>query len=139
MTSNLLDVSVLIALLDPDHDAHNRVHEWFAHHAGQQWATCAITENGVIRVLSQSRYRNPVRSAEAVQLLTAACATQDHTYWPCDVSLRTTRTRLLGSGQVTGVYLLALAVARGGRFVTLDRNVALTALEGATEDHLVVV
>jgi hypothetical protein len=40
---------------------------------------------------------------------------------------------------VTDAYLLALAVARGGRLVTLDQNVPRSAVPGARPAHLVVL
>ena len=48
-------------------------------------------------------------------------------------------SRLLGTRQITDVYLLALAVDRGGRFVTLDRSVPRHAVRGAKSEHLVVL
>ena len=46
---------------------------------------------------------------------------------------------VLGSRQVTDVYLLALAVQQDGRLVTLDRAVALKAVPGSKARHLVVI
>lgn len=46
---------------------------------------------------------------------------------------------VLGHRQVTDTYLLALAVARAGALVTLDSNVDLATVTGATVAHLVVV
>ncbi len=37
------------------------------------------------------------------------------------------------------LYLLALAVQQGGRFVTLDRGIPLKAVAGAQPKHLVVI
>jgi uncharacterized protein len=47
--------------------------------------------------------------------------------------------RLLGPNQVTGVYLLALAVKNRGRLVTFDQSVPLTAVRGADDQHLAVI
>jgi uncharacterized protein len=44
-----------------------------------------------------------------------------------------------GPRQVTDAYLLALAVHRGGRFVTFDRSVALSAVPAATAANLTVL
>jgi uncharacterized protein len=44
-----------------------------------------------------------------------------------------------GPRQVTDAYLLALAMTHGGRFITFDRFVPLTAVHGATEEHLTVL
>lgn len=46
---------------------------------------------------------------------------------------------VLGSRQVTDIYLLALAVNRGGRLVTFDRAIPLQAVPGAQPRHLVVI
>ena len=117
---------------------HKRVHEWFAHHAGQQWATCAIAEKSVIRVPSQPHYQPGAQRRGGAAAHRGMCGAGSRVLAVRRVAAET-RTRLLGSAQVTDVYLLALAVAHAGRFVTLNRNVALTALEGATDDHRVVV
>ncbi len=44
-----------------------------------------------------------------------------------------------GPRQLTNAYLLALAVAHGGRFVTFDRGLPLSAVPAATADALVVL
>ena len=49
----LLDVNVLIALLDAAHIGHAPAHRWLAEHGGAGWASCAIMQNGCIRVMSQ--------------------------------------------------------------------------------------
>lgn len=76
-------------------------------------------------------------------MLAAARRSRHHTFWPCDVSLLDAqvvdRSRLHGSRQVTDAYLLALAVAHGGRFVTFDRSLSLSSVPGATEEHLTVL
>jgi predicted nucleic acid-binding protein len=50
----LLDVNVLVALLVPEHQHHTLAIDWFTSQAvGEKWATCAVTELGVIRVCAQ--------------------------------------------------------------------------------------
>ncbi|MDA8062093.1 MAG: PIN domain-containing protein [Actinomycetota bacterium] len=143
MTRALLDVNVLLALLDMDHIDHSRARAWLDAEIADGWASCAITQNGFVRVLSQPRYPNPVSPATAMDLLERACSTEHHAFWPCSVSLLDRaildRTRLHGQGQVTDAYLLALAVSRGGRFVTFDRNLPAGAVVGARAEHLVVL
>ncbi|HWJ56793.1 MAG TPA: hypothetical protein VNR90_11235, partial [Vicinamibacterales bacterium] len=51
----LLDVNLLVALFDPDHVHHDISHDWFAEQRGVGWATCPLTENGLVRVLSSPR------------------------------------------------------------------------------------
>ena len=48
----LLDVNVLIALLDQDHSMHAQALRWFAARAGDGWASCPITQNGCVRIMS---------------------------------------------------------------------------------------
>ena len=66
-----------------------------------------------------------------------------HEFWPDDIDGVTSTTLdwavILGSRQLTDAYLLALAVHRGGRFVTLDRGVPLAAVDGAQPQALVVL
>ena len=52
----LLDVNALIAFFDLDHIHHSVMRRWFLKHSREGWATCPLTENGVIRVLSQPAY-----------------------------------------------------------------------------------
>ena len=143
MTRALLDVNILIALLDADHVDHERAHEWLAANIAGGWASCAITENGFVRVVSQPRYPSPVSPMQAVALLADAQRTGDHEFWPCDVSLLDPATidtsRLHGPRQVTDAYLLALAVAHKGRLATFDRSLVLAAVPSATAEHLAVV
>ena len=93
--------------------------------------------------MSRLRYPSPVAPAEAVDVLGRACASPHHEFWPCEVSLVDEqvidRTRVHGPRQVTDAYLLALAVGRGGQFVTFDQSVVLSAVPGATPTHLTVL
>ncbi len=142
MRRMLLDVNVLIALMDPDHAAHERVHAWAAEGLATGWATCAITQNGFVRVISQPRYPNPLPVSAAIDLLSQATVDSRHAFWACELPLSdpsVLSSRLLGHRQVTDTYLLALAVSRAGALVTLDANIALDTVSGATTEHLVVV
>lgn len=141
MRSALLDINVLLALLDSDHVDHSRAQSWVAEEMDSAWASCAITENGFVRIISQPRYPSPITPASASTLLSAARRDSgDHEFWPCEVSLLDDavidRTRLHNSRQVTDAYLLALAVAADGRFVTFDRGIALSTVRGASAHHL---
>lgn len=143
MTRALLDINVLLALLDSDHVDHRRAGEWLDAEIGSGWASCAITQNGFVRIVSQPRYPSPVPPAHAVRLLEQACSTDHHEFWPCDVSIldekAVDRRRVHGPRQVTDAYLLALAARHDGRFVTFDRSVALSAVPAATAANLTVL
>lgn len=82
----------------------------------------------------------PNLGAHAIDLLARATHTRYHEFWSCTVSILDSkvidRSRLHSPKQVTDAYLLALAVAHDGRFVTFDQSIALTAVPGATKQHL---
>jgi predicted nucleic acid-binding protein len=90
--------------------------------------------------MSHPSYPNAPSLPDAVQRLAAATATELHEFWPDDVSLLDSRavdtSRVLGPRQVTDVYLLALAVRRGGRFVSFDPSIAREAVRGAARHNL---
>lgn len=139
----LLDVNVLLALLDRDHVGHVDVRSWMMREGHHGWASCALTQNGFVRVISQPRYPRPVHPRHAIERLARATSTEHHEFWPCAISVldptTVDRTRLLAPGQVTDVYLLALAASHRARFVTFDRSVPLAAAPGADEQHLVLL
>ncbi len=143
MTRALLDVNVLIALLDRDHVDHQRVREWIDAEIAHGWASCAITENGFVRIISQPRYPSPVPPAQAIGRLARAAATEHHEYWPCTVSLLDggliDHSRLHGHRQVTDAYLLALATANDGRFATLDQSIPIDAVRNASASNLTLI
>ena len=139
----LLDVNVLIALLDADHLHHKRAAAWLAENIKSGWASCAITQNGCVRVMSQPGYPNALPAAGVAQRLREATLAEHHLFVPGDVSLLDTQhfdaDQLLGHRQVTDAYLFGLAVWHGLRFVTFDANMPMRVVRGATLEHLVVL
>lgn len=133
----LLDVNVLIALIDPLHSHHQRAHDWFASKPGF-WASCPITLNGVLRIIANPRYSNPMPSVvDAADLLADLCRQPGHMHWPCDLNLLDSplvdRDRLLSPPQITDTYLLALAVQHGGRLASFDRRLVVSAVCGGVD------
>jgi toxin-antitoxin system PIN domain toxin len=139
----LLDVNVLVALLDAGHLHHRAATRWLAAHARRGWASCPLTQNGCVRIVSLPSYPNTQPAAQVAARLAAACADASHEFWPDSFSLlapeRVRWNRVLGPRQVTDVYLLALAVAHDGTFATFDRGVVLAAVPGAASRHLTVL
>ena len=139
----LLDVNVLIALLDADHTLHARATQWFGGHARAGWASCPLTENGCVRIMSHPGYPNPLPVGAVMERLAEACLGAFHEFWPDDISLLdaqvANRTRIHGPRQITDVYLVALAVRHGGQFVTLDSTVSSDAAIGAQKRHILVL
>jgi hypothetical protein len=138
-----LDINVLLALFDTDHVDHARARAWLEAEIGHGWASCAITQNAFVRVISQPRYPSPIPVAQAIERLSRATRSEYHEFWPCELSLLdeaiVDRTRVHGPRQATDVYLCALALAHGGRFVTFDRDIPLEAVAGAQPANLVVL
>jgi toxin-antitoxin system PIN domain toxin len=139
----LLDVNVLIALLDAGHLHHAKASAWLAENIGHGWASCPITQNGCVRILSQPAYPGTLPTAQVAERLAEAAASPHHEFWPEDFSLLEPGLldwpRILGHRQVTDAYLLALAVRHGGRFVSFDRRISPIVVKGATAGHLVVL
>lgn len=139
----LLDINVLIALLDSDHTSHGAAMSWFADHALQGWASCPITENGCIRIMSNASYPNALPIQAVMKHLADAGDQNVHEFWPDDVSLLNAGvfdwTRIHGHRQLTDIYLLSLAVSHEGRFVTFDGKVPLSAVRRAKAQNLIVL
>lgn len=139
----LLDVNVLIALFDPDHVAHAPAMDWFAKHAREGWASCPLTQNGCVRIMSSPSYPNTRPVHALVTRLAEACAVRLHEFWPDEPSLLDAAVfdtmRIHGPRQITDVYLLGLAVRHDGRFVTFDGGIPLQAVRRASEKNLVVL
>lgn len=139
----LLDVNVLIALLDSDHASHATALDWFSAHATAGWASCPITQNGCVRIMSHPSYPNAQPVTEVVERLRSATAHQAHRFWPDDQSILdeslVDASRVHGPRQLTNAYLLALAVKHDGRLVTFDSAIPTTAVIGARPRHLVAL
>jgi uncharacterized protein len=140
---SLLDVNVLIALLDADHVSHSIATAWIRRHGQEGWASCPLTQNGCVRVMSHSAYPNALPVQSVINQLSDACSQSAHEFWPDEISLldqKRINTRvLLTSARVTDTYLLALAVHRRARLVTFDRGILQEAVRGATTQHLLIL
>ncbi len=136
----LLDVNVLIAVLDAGHIHHIPVSEWLKKEIHSGWASCPITQNGCIRIMSQPAYPGNLPAQAVAQRLAEAARHPSHRFWTADISLLDENIlewpKILGHRQVTDAYLLALAFHQNGRFVTLDRRISYRFVTGATSAHL---
>jgi len=135
----LFDVNVLIAIVDPTHVFHSTIHAWLQRHGKATWSSCPITENGMIRVLSQPAYRGTRRTpAEAIALLRAMKQSPSwtHRFWADDYSISDPASvaaeRLVTPGQITDVYLAALAMRKGGKLVTFDQAIPWQSIPGGS-------
>ncbi|MCL5098793.1 MAG: PIN domain-containing protein [Candidatus Omnitrophica bacterium] len=125
----LIDINVLIARQDADHEHHTRVARWLHQDTADGWATCPLIENGFVRILGQTSYPGwpgtPERAAAALRKLIAAIP--GHRFLPDEISLLDTAAlpslQGVGTRALTDLYLLALAVHHGVRFATLDARI----------------
>jgi len=142
----LLDVNVLLALLDPEHSFHDRAHNaWIEICGSGGWSSCPITQNGVLRILSNENYpgSSDFSKASVFSCLAEMVENSDHEFWADEISLLDTSlfdpNSIFGHKQLTGVYLLGLARHNGGRFVTFDQRVPTGALRHSTAENLRVI
>jgi toxin-antitoxin system PIN domain toxin len=141
---SLLDVNVLVALFDPGHVHHDAAHAWFSVNRNDRWATCALTENAFVRVLSNPAYPGRRTTVEdATSRLRGFCSDRAHVYWTDSISVRD-RGRFLwnhvqGHRQLTDVYLLALSVSNHARLATFDSSISLRSVESAQLRNLELI
>ena len=133
----LLDVNALIALLSANHVHHERMQHWFARNSSRGWATCPITENGVIRIASLESYgQNRPNEIIAALKVTLKHHAQDHHFWPNSISLTDESVfraeNITGHKLVTDSYLLGLAAKHGAKLVSFDRTLPWQAIQNGT-------
>ena len=144
MSAALLDVNVLVALHDPAHPNHEDAHRWFGRNRKPGWATCPVTVNGCVRVLSNPAYPTVTAApAEVASRLRVLCTDPGHEFWTDSVSLLDESLfrpqAIAGHQQITDIYLLGLAVRHGGRLATFDRSIPVKAVVGAGAAHLELI
>ncbi|HEX3679852.1 MAG TPA: PIN domain-containing protein [Galbitalea sp.] len=122
------DSRTTVALLLPEHQHHPASMEWFTTRAGPSgWATCAVTELGVIRVCAQLPGGAWPAETTADRLLLLTATGRDYVFWHDAVSpavMPEVRTASTGK-QITDRYLLGLARRHSGRLITFDRALAV--------------
>jgi uncharacterized protein len=125
--AGLLDVNVLVALLVPTHEHHIVTRGWvLSRGATEGWATCPVTELGVIRVCAQLPHGTRPPRATAVALLQLRVSSRGHLFWPDPVSpaVMLEVRQAATAHQVMDRYLLGLARRFGGQVVTCDQGLA---------------
>lgn len=139
----LLDVNVIISILDPEHIHHTRAQRWFEQEGHAHWLTCPTIENGVVRIVSGSRYPGvSTTPASMLERLDSLRSLGRHEFVQDALSLLDRSVfrhgSLLTSRQVTDTYLLGIAVHRGAVLATLDKRMVTDAVIDG-DDHLYVI
>ena len=138
----LFDVNVLLALHDKDHQSHDVVHQFIDGQPKLQWATCAITEAGFVRIASSPSYPGiDLTPEDAAAILASTTASLgQHVYWERVPSLLSREAFALdaleGHRQVTDTLLLGVCQLNKGTLVTLDNKIQTAAIKHA-HAHLV--
>lgn len=142
MAGRLLDVNVLIALCDPAHCFHGAAWKWFKPLAPHGWATCPLTENGLLRILGHPSYpRGPGRPGPVREMLFHLRRYAGHEFWSDDVTF--CDQELFHSFQgltpavLTDAYLLGLAVRHEGYLATFDSRIPGALFKGKPPIELI--
>ena len=131
-------------MLDSKHAFHKRAHSWWATDGKKGWASCPLTENAVLRIMSNPNYDRPHSFSVSAIIGQLGEFTQltDHQFWPDDISILDDSLfysgRIHGPRQLTDLYLLALATKHQSRLVTFDQSIHLSAVKGAKAENLCI-
>lgn len=126
---HLLDVNALIALGWDHHQHHDSMMAWFRRSGDRGWATCAISQAGFVRVLSQPAVSNATLSvAEWSDLLAQVLNHPAHRLAALDFSFADVMASctggVVGHRQITDAYLLTAAMRAGMKLLTFDSGLA---------------
>ena len=141
----LLDTNFLIALFDENHVFHARAHSWWNENSERGWASCPLTENGVVRIMSAPSYRTQKRvtPGSIIAMFRQFADQSNHQFWADAISLREETVfnteHVHSARQLTDIYLLALAQKNRGRLVTFDSKIPMSAVLHATSSNLQVL
>lgn len=141
----LLDANFLIALLDSTHSFNKKAHTWWAKERSLGWASCPITENAVLRVMSNPGYdpRNRTSVDDVIAQLDEFTSMSDHEFYADTISFLDASIfdngKILGFRQLTDIYLVALATVNKARLVTFDQRINISAVKTASTQNLVIV
>ena len=121
----LLDVNVLLALAVAEHQFHAPVVRWMKPRDGVKAdvATCAITELGLVRILSQPIYGYSIADAQRLLRHVKSIPELNFTFLPDDQSALDLPAWVNKQSQVTDGHLSGLAKKHGAELATLDRAI----------------
>jgi uncharacterized protein len=123
----LLDVSVLLAFGLREHVFHERVASWVRTFESQEvkLGTCAITELGFLRILTQaSSYNFTIAQGKALLSQLKMTKGLRFSFLADNQGLEDLPPWVMGPKQITDGHLLGLAKAHGAKMATLDERIA---------------
>jgi len=146
MRVQLPDINVLIALHDVAHPHSEAALKWLHEGGKNAWATCPLTENGFVRIYTQTIFQQQANGVfESFFLLDETKQTYQstHHFWNDSISLSDTGiftpSKIVGHKQITDVYLLGLCQKNGGTLVTFDTRITTNAIVSPHSELLYVV
>lgn len=121
----LLDVSALVALVAVEHEFHQAAGRWVKTlKADDELVTCAITELGFVRILSNvSQYGFTVDQARALLLRIKKAGQVRFVFLPDDQDASQLPEWVRAPKQITDGHLVQLAKAHEAVLATLDRSI----------------
>lgn len=120
----LLDVNVLVAFGMINHSLNVRVTDWIVANAPLVVATCAITELGFIRVISQTEsYGLTVAEAQTELLILKGLPYLTWEFFGDELDVSALPGWVKTGKQTTDGHLVQLAQAHGAVLATLDAKI----------------
>ncbi len=122
----LLDVNILLALALVEHSSHQRVVDWLKRTARQSVfsaATCAITELGFIRILSQPAYGYSIGEARLLLEKLKEIEELRFIFLADDQPASNLPPWVVRPAQITDGHLLTLAERCDAKLATLDEKI----------------
>lgn len=125
MTRYLLDVNALVALGFQEHEFFERVVSWVRSlRSGEdEFATCATTEIGFLRVLALPQYGGSIEESKAILHRLKSSGGIAFFFLADDQDASRLPNWVKMPKQVTDGHLVQLARAHGAVLATLDRNI----------------
>lgn len=140
----LLDVNVLVSAFWNRQASHVQAQRWLTRSAGTGWATCPLTQNAFVRLLSNPAFSpDALTVTEAISLLQTNLAHPAHHFWADEIGVAQAvekfASRLVGHQQLSDAYLLGLAIHKKGKLATLDRGILELLPQNSVERERVVI
>ena len=110
----LADVNLLVAMCDQTHTHHALAAQW---RKNNRFATCPITELGLVRVLIATGLPAPDAFPQLESIKSGA------DFIPCDIPASVINGHVTGHKQTTDAYLVELARKHKGTLCTLDTGI----------------
>ncbi len=139
LTTHLLDVNIVLALLDERHPHHRTAEAWFAS-LGAPWALCPLTEAAVVRSFTRPK-TGGLSMGQVSAMLLRLKQMPGYRFQPIVAEWQELTApfskRIHGHNQVTDAYLLGLCVREGLVMATFDK--AILHLAGEHKKHVLLL